>query len=102
LIQSQSTIELKPKCVSYKEPALTAEGFFLPCCWCDRRNKYFKEKGFLNPELNISNVDDIVSEIFNSQIWIDFFNEIQHNGDYPSVCKEHCGVNIITNKKIKK
>jgi len=92
--------KLKPKCVSEKEPALTAEGFFLPCCWCDRRNKYFKEKGFLNPELHISNVNDIVSEIFNSQTWVDFFNEIQYNGDYPSVCEEHCGVNEITNTKV--
>lgn len=94
-------IELRPKCVSYKEPALTAEGFFLPCCWCDRRNSYFKKKGFLDPKLNISNVNDIVSEIFNSETWINFFNEIQYGNDYPTVCKEHCGANDITNKKIK-
>jgi len=100
LTELDSKIELKPKCVSNKEPALTAEGFFLPCCWCDRRNKYFIEKGFLNKELHISNVNDIVSEIFNSETWIKFFDEIQNGSDYPSVCKEHCGINKITNKKI--
>jgi hypothetical protein len=102
LTQLKSRIKLNPKCVFEKEPAFTASGFFLPCCWCDRKNKYFKEKGFLNQELHISNVDDIVSEIFNSQIWIDFFNEIQYGNDYPAVCEEHCGINKITNKKIKK
>ncbi len=94
-------IEIRPMCVGGKEPALTAEGFFLPCCWCDRRNKFFQEAGFLNESLNISNVDDIVSEVFLSKAWKDFFYMIQYKQDKaPPVCKEHCGVNDVTNKKV--
>ena len=94
--------KLKPKCVNIKEPALTAEGFFLPCCWCDSRNTYFKEKGFLDESLNISNVNYIVDEVFNSKIWVDFFNDIQYNNDYPSVCEEYCGIDNNSNYRITK
>jgi len=100
LTESESKIKLKPKCISYKEPALTAEGFFLPCCWCDGRDKWFKDKGFLDPKLNIENVEYPVTDIFNSKTWIDFFDKIEYDSDYPNVCLEHCGINEITNKKI--
>lgn len=93
---------IKPKCVTQKEPALTAEGFFLPCCWCDRRNQYFKDKGFFHPALNISNVGDIVSEVFMTNPWVQFFEDVQTNHpDLPSVCHEHCGVNQATSKKVR-
>ena len=79
---------------------MTAEGFFLPCCWCDRRNQYFEERGFLDVTLNISEVDDIVTEVFQSKPWVDFFYEVQYGDDYPNVCEEHCGINSITNIKV--
>lgn len=92
--------QIEPKCVKFKQPALTAEGFFLPCCWCDRRNSYFQQKGFLAEELNINNVTDLVTEVFHSKPWLDFFLTAQYNPqDLPSVCKEHCGANKETKKR---
>jgi len=94
-------IEIRPQCIHGREPSLTAEGYFLPCCWADRRNTYFQKAGFFNPELNISNVDDIVTEVFNSETWISFFNMLEYNSkEAPNVCKEYCGVNKDTNKKV--
>lgn len=89
-----STDTIEPQCVKYKEPTLNAEGYFMPCCWTDSLTDTNKEQfaGFLDPSLNISNIDDIVTEIFHSDVWVDFFSKIQDNNqEAPYVCKKNCG-----------
>ena len=93
--------QIKPKCVDGIEPTLTGEGYILPCCWCDTRDSYFREAGFMNEELKLTNVEDPVTEIFNSEVWVDFFEMIQYNSENaPNVCHEMCGINEIVHKKV--
>lgn len=94
-------VVVNPKCINYKGATLTAEGFFLPCPWVDRRNSYFKSKGFFKDELNISNINDPVTEVFHSDVWVDFLDRLAYNDkSLPNVCKEHCGINQVTNRKV--
>lgn len=90
---------IKPSCLVSREPALTARGYFLPCCQVDRRCEEFEERGFLDPSLNIENVDDIEFDVFNSEVWVKFFHDAQHNQDsMPKICHYHCGPKKTTGK----
>ena len=49
-------MKLYPKCMpDNKAPALSATGYFLPCCWCDG-SKLDKFHRILKPHLHISKV----------------------------------------------
>lgn len=93
--------ELKPKCLNKKEPALTAHGHFVPCCWCDVHFEYFQEKGFFEDHLHIANTSDIITDVFLSKPWKDFFAMLQTDSESaPNVCQEHCKLNDKTYEKI--
>lgn len=102
-------MKLYPKCHPYweidgekiKNPivktlAYTAQGYLLPCCWCDqakqRAIQEFKLFGFYEPELKVSNVDNIEKEILSSPEWYHFHETLVHNPkDAPLICKQKCG-----------
>ena len=102
-------MKLFPKCHPYWEvdgkkikndlvqgTAYTAEGYLLPCCWCDHVHpdgkKQFEAYGFYEPELKVSNVDDIEQEILRSPEWYHFHETLVQNPHAaPLVCKRKCG-----------
>jgi hypothetical protein len=102
-------MKLYPKCMMtdkglYQPPALSANGFFYPCCWCDQyMEKFDREFNNLTQEhLRISNVEDI-KDIFTSEEWYDFFESlIDDPKNAPSICKEKCGAKESRNKEIVK
>jgi len=101
-------MKLYPKCHPYweidgkkvKNPALksiayTAEGYLLPCCWCDEAKKRsiqeYEMFGLLDKELKVSNVDDIEQEILRSPEWYHFHETLVHSPENaPRVCIRHC------------
>ena len=101
-------MKLYPKCHPYweidgekiKNPKVqnisyTAEGYLLPCCWCDQAQKHtidqFKLFGLFDEDLKVSNVDNIEEEILKSPEWYYFHETLVHNpNDAPSVCKRKC------------
>lgn len=84
-------IDAKKKYV--KGIAYCADGFILPCCWCDQpEEKAFENLGFKDDKLKLENnvsVDDII----NSDVWKMFMYSILHEPDRaPRVCRKKCGV----------
>ena len=104
-----TSMKLYPKCHPYWEidgevienkkiqgTAYTAEGYLLPCCWCDmhdpRGKSQFEVFGFYEPELKVSNVDDIEQEILRSPEWYHFHETLLQNPHLaPDACKRKCG-----------
>ena len=102
------TNKLYPKCHPYweedgekiKNPqvkgvAYTAEGYLLPCCWCDRDQpkirKEFEFLGFYEEDLKVSNVDDIKEEILKSPEWYTFHKMLlEEPNNAPEICKRKC------------
>lgn len=83
--------DYSPSCVSGElTPILTSYGFFLPCCRIERGEgfEHFVEAGFFDDQLNISNVSDIISDIFNSKVWLDFFSTVET--DPCKLCETKC------------
>ena len=83
--------KLYPKCINgQKPPALTAKGYFLPCCWCDIYKVAHEFSPLMKEHLNINNVTDI-RDIFYSEEWDEFFRILKEDPDSaPSVCKFAC------------
>jgi len=81
------TIKIKQQVVAY-----SAQGYLLPCCWCDVIDKKdFKELGILDDELKLSNVSK-VEDIIISKQWVNFHKTLLHSPQKaPQVCKERCG-----------
>ena len=83
-------MKLYPKCMTdNKAPALSATGYFLPCCWCDG-DKLHKFKNLLKPHFHISKVENI-KDIFLSKEWDKFFDRLIYTPDLaPKICKRYC------------
>lgn len=74
--------------------AYTADGFLLPCCWCDAPStrKDIEKLNLYKKELKLSENSSIES-ILNSQEWKSFIDIIMHDPELaPRCCKEKCGV----------
>ena len=74
--------------------AYIAEGYILPCCWCDQREerKDFKERGFFDESLKLVNVDSL-EEVIMSDTWKAWVNDVLHDPvNAPVLCKDKCGV----------
>ena len=102
---------INPQCVSfsynengkkiYKSPygwckgiAYCADGFLLPCCWCDQTNLYedFKNLGFYDESLKLEN-NDSIEDILLSETWKNFIHVILSTPHLaPRVCKKKCGI----------
>lgn len=101
-------MKLYPKCHPYwnvdgeeirnpsiKPVAYTAQGYMLPCCWCDHSKPDRKEHiwtfGLFDEQLKVENVDDIEQEILRSPEWYHFHETlVQNPQSAPSICKEKC------------
>jgi hypothetical protein len=73
--------------------ATNANGFALPCCWCDSVafRPDFARYGFFDSDLHMDNVDTI-EDIMISPAWQDWLNDITHNpNNAPRVCQVKCG-----------
>lgn len=80
---------------SVQAVAYTAEGYILPCCWCDtenpRRRSELEYFGLYEPELKVSNVSDIKTEILWSPEWNHFHKSLLEDPENaPEVCKIKC------------
>jgi hypothetical protein len=103
------TTYIKPECMPYiydengnqnyntklsQGIAYTADGYLLPCCWCDAPStrKDFVELGFYNESLKLSN-NKSVEDILYTGAWKKFIKIIMHDsGNAPRCCREKCGV----------
>ena len=95
-------MKLYPKCHPYrfgetpelknvKPPAYGSRGHLLPCSWCDTPDQTeMRERGMLDEELRVSNVDDIKKIIISPQ-WLKFHRTlIEKPEDAPSCCHRAC------------
>lgn len=74
--------------------AYTADGFLLPCCWCDALStrKDIEKLGFYDSKLSLKD-NKTVDEILYSDVFYNFVKIITHYPeDAPRCCKEKCGV----------
>ena len=93
-------VKLTPKCLSNKGYGYSAQGYLIPCCWCDPREEYGNEHKdkesrqikdtFFKEHLKLSNVDEI-GDIILSREWTDFYNILIDDPDNAlDVCKRFC------------
>lgn len=103
-----TSMKLYPKCHPYwnvdgeeiqnpsiKPVAYTAQGYMLPCCWCDAsggdQRKSMEDFGLFDEELKVENVDDVELEILASPEWYHFHVTLLQNPHLaPRVCKSKC------------
>jgi hypothetical protein len=101
-------MKLYPKCHPYweidgkkiqnsevKQVAYIAQGYLLPCCWCDGSHpdqaKSMEKFGLFDEELKVENVDNIEIEILASPEWYKFHNTLlQKPHNAPPICKSKC------------
>jgi hypothetical protein len=90
---------IDPKCLNGdKDYGWSSEGFLLPCCWQDVREKYKEEiKYLMKDNLHISNVNSI-EEIINSEEWKFFYSSVDNN----TCCNFYCGTNSKVHKVCEK
>ena len=72
--------------------AYIAEGYILPCCWCDQREerKDFQERGFFDERIKLINVDSL-NDVLMSEPWEKWVNDVLHDPDNaPKICKDKC------------
>lgn len=102
--------KLYPKCHPYhfdsdgntiKNPnsirglAYTAEGYILPCCWCDvdgpDQIRQFEFWGLRDETMKLEN-NETVDEIIQSVEWYEFHKMLVTEGHLaPKICKAKCG-----------
>jgi len=73
--------------------AYTADGYLLPCCWCDAPStrKDFEKAGFYKEKLQLSR-NEKIEDILLSQEWAQFIETVLYKANFaPRCCKEKCG-----------
>lgn len=73
--------------------AHNANGYLLPCCWCDSVawRPCFAAYGFFDPDLHIGE-NDTIEDILASEAWAKWLHDISHDVENaPKVCKQKCG-----------
>ena len=96
---NSNSIKLFPRCIGgknasnigTKDVAISATGYFVPCCWCDNANLFRDFPTILNEKFHISNIDS-PDDVFKSEEWKKLMYTIEHDGNNaPKVCKVKCG-----------
>lgn len=94
-----STKKLFPRCIERKnlvekeekDVALSATGYFVPCCWCDNINLFRDFPTILKEKFHISNIDS-PDDVFESEEWKKLMYTIENDGaNAPKVCQLKCG-----------
>ena len=91
--------KLFPRCIEgknashlgTKDVALSATGYFVPCCWCDNKNLFRDFSAILKEKFHISNIDS-PDDVFKSEEWKKLMYTIENDGaNAPKVCQLKCG-----------
>ena len=105
-------VKLTPKCLSGKGYGYSAQGYLIPCCWCDpREGRTANDQGaieteqiksiFIKEHLKLTNVDSI-NEILKSKEWKGFYETLINDPDNAlEVCKRYCSTTQSTKLKEK-
>ena len=96
--------KFQPKCIlTDRQPAFTATGFLVPCCWVDNpwamKDKNIKK--FYNKKQHIDKHDSVMS-IMHGKVFTDFWDMLENKPENaPEICKKYCG-SELTDKVTKK
>ena len=96
--------KIKPKCFYKMEAAVNAQGFLLPCCWCDQpwtlEQEHFKP--LVQDKFHLSKVKNI-NEVIYSDEWQIFKKDLQESNikKLPPVCIKQCEEKEGKNKQSK-
>lgn len=74
--------------------AYTADGFLLPCCWCDAPSarKDMEDLGMYSSNLKVTENDTLTDILYSNQ-WKNFVDTIMHRpNEAPTCCHRKCGV----------
>ena len=86
--------KFQPKCIlTDRQPAFTATGFLVPCCWVDNQwgMKDKNIKKFYDPKQHIDK-HETVMEIMHGEVFTDFWNMLKNKPENaPKICKKYCG-----------
>ena len=90
--------KLKPKCIQgHQNPALTATGYILPCCWIDNDDNWKEPevKKLMTKKISdVENVEDIVK----GKEWNHFMNLLKTEGvGIPKACWQKCTNSVKIN-----
>lgn len=84
----------KPKCLlTDRQPAFTATGYLVPCCWVDNpwAWKDPKIKEFYNPKWHIDKHDSVM-DIMHGKNFNDWWEMLEKKPEEaPNICKKYCG-----------
>lgn len=91
-------MKLNPNCLKKSKLfGWSAQGYLLPCCWCDLPSTFNGEQGavskLVDPKFHIDKINNF-EEVINSQEWKDLYAIITDESridEAPAVCKRHCG-----------
>jgi len=91
-------MKLDPNCLKKKKKfGWSAQGYLLPCCWCDLRSTFEGKQGavskLVQEKFHIDNITDF-EEVVKSKEWQELHDIITDENRYdesPDVCKRHCG-----------
>ena len=96
--------KIKPKCFYKMEAAINAQGFLLPCCWCDQPWTLEQEcfKPLVQDKFHLSKVKDI-NEVIYSKEWQKFKKDLEESNieNLPPVCMKQCEEKDGENKQSK-
>ena len=84
--------KLWAKTTTFNGLTYTAEGYFLPCCFCDHPSVWpdMVKHGFYDESLHIDN-NETVDDIITSDTWRKWVDLIQHRPeDAPPICHKKC------------
>lgn len=100
-------MKLRPDCIKLdKKFGWSAQGYLLPCCWCDLKSTFDGKQGALSElvkeHMNINNFENL-EDILNTPEW-QYFHKVITNkkttSETPEVCIKHCGQGMKS-KRIK-
>mgnify|MGYP001161368797 CR=1 FL=1 len=83
----------------YSQGVAYANGFLLPCCWCDQHNQLsdFKKLGFFDDKLRVDN--NSIEDIVLSDTWKKFRKQLLDNENVPWICQHKCKEYPYDNKR---
>ena len=77
-VAGSRTIEIKPKCLQNKTHYISAEGYYMPCCWVGDWRFYYKSEFFKNKDhYDISKTT--LTQLLKTENLTSFYNNITVN-----------------------
>lgn len=89
--------KFQPKCLlTNRQPAFTATGFLIPCCWVDNPTawKEKKIKEFYDEKWHIDKHETVL-EIMHGELFNDWWDMLENRPEEaPEICKRYCGSDL--------